>query len=185
MRKIDDKNVSQEEKRQLMAFQGPFVPSKFLFAIEIDWEEGKVYLNNSFEYSKTKWNTHEYLEPRYLNKTSIPIKYKVISVDSVFFPPLLFELKNVEKLSLSGKDITEIPLHIGQLNNLESLRIALYTDPIVEIPSAIKELKRLRKLTIYARTSVKLPWSQSSPSYLEITLKEKLRLTDFEHEYWW
>ena len=175
MRDLDDENVSQEEKVKLVSLLPPFVPPHFGHLIEINWKENKVYLNNKLEFSIIKWDAYKYLQPELLNKTSIPIKYKVVGIDSIFFPPILFDLKNVVELKIIGQNITEIPFQIGLLKNLETLNFILDTDTVIEIPQSIERLKKLCSLKFYCKETVKLPWKHSDfPLLKEIFIKEKI-----------
>ena len=59
-------------------------------------------------------------------------------------PISLNELKNLQRLDISGMDFTKIPDIIFSLNQLKSLNIS--NNPIEEIPEKIKKLVNLREL---------------------------------------
>jgi len=61
-------------------------------------------------------------------------------------PPVLFDCKNLKKLSFRNNRLTEFPIGFENLKNLEGLEIA--SNSITVIPREIKELKKLTYLNL-------------------------------------
>lgn len=163
---FDSEEKASKEAEKLIAKKTKSGYQKLRFNLD-DPLEHLCSLQSAQDQNATKLVIYEDCSEIFIEEVCKIITLKDLTIGAkTSLPVHLGQLKNLERLRIRGKNLNYIPDELGQLTQLQRLDID-YTESLITIPSSIGNLSQLKKLHINGTNISRLPDSIGQLEQLE------------------